>query len=199
MAFRKSLKLAAIGVAVLLVFLLIAFFILHERGRADIADGQSPASLDVGSPSFTNGSPMPTQLTCLGASLSPSIEFSAPPAGTESIAIVMDDASSPFGFVHWIVYNIPSQMRALAEGASSQQKLPSGATEGVNSDDTRTYIGPCHKGHLYAIRVYALDAGANLSPGMTKQQLAAAVKGHVIAEGQLTGIDGGDLNSSNQH
>jgi phosphatidylethanolamine-binding protein (PEBP) family uncharacterized protein len=49
----------------------------------------------------------------------------------------MDDSDSPFGFVHWLVYNIPSQVHAIAEGASSQKALPLGATEGLGSADTQ--------------------------------------------------------------
>ena len=44
------------------------------------------------------------------------------------------------------------------------------------------------------IRVYALDRDLNLSPGVTKHQLASGVPGHVLAEGQLTGIYGRDQN-----
>jgi Raf kinase inhibitor-like YbhB/YbcL family protein len=192
MALRKSLRLVVIVVAALTVFLLVAFFILRERGRADIADGQPRASLEVRSSSFTNGGRLPSRLTCLGAELSPSLEFSLPPSGTKSMAIVMDDSDSPFGFVHWLVYNIPSDVRAIKEGASSQRKLPPGATEGIGSADTNGYVGPCHKGHQYVIRVYALETTASLSPGLTKRQLASAIKGHVLAEGRLIGVDGGN-------
>jgi Raf kinase inhibitor-like YbhB/YbcL family protein len=192
MKFKSSTKLAAICVATVISCLVIIFLILRQCGRADIAGQHPRASLNVSSSSFLTGDQMPSRITCSGKGLSPALEISPPPTGTRSLAIVMDDTDSPFGFVHWVVYNIPSDVRAMAEGASSQGKLPTGATEGVNSADTVGYVGPCHRGHHYVVRVYALDTVARLSPGATKRQLALAVKGHVLAEGQLTGIDAGN-------
>jgi Raf kinase inhibitor-like YbhB/YbcL family protein len=195
MAIKTSLKFTAISVAVLIAVALVALLILRERGRADIAEGQTPIPLVVKSSSFTDGGTIPKKYSCLGENLSPALEFASPPVGTKSIAIVMDDSDSPFGFVHWLVYNIPDQAHAISEGASSQKALPVGAAEGVGTTGSSSYAGPCPPGgkpHRYVIRVYALATGAALAPGMTKQQLASAVKGNVLAEGQWTGIFGGD-------
>jgi Raf kinase inhibitor-like YbhB/YbcL family protein len=194
---NKLIQSASVGILVLMIVLSIAFFMLRRRGRADIAAGQAHASLDVKSPDFTEGGSIPAQFTCTGANLSPALEIGLPPTGTRSFAIVMDDPDSPFGFVHWLVYNIPSQVREIGEGASSQKQLPTGTVEGVSGADTKGYTGPCppgNKPHHYVIRVYALDTDLNFSPGITKQQLASGVTGHVLAEGQLTGFYGGDQN-----
>ena len=191
-ALNKSLLWTAIGVALMAGPLLISA--VRARWRADLADGQTHAWFDVSSSSFNHGSRIPDRLTCRGANLSPAVEFSARPVGTKSFAIVMDDSDSPFGYVHWLVYNLPGDAGEVAEGASSQRKLPAGASEGPNSADSNGYSGPCPPGnrtHHYVIRIYALDTGASLLPGMTKRQLAAAVKGHVLAEGQVTGLYGG--------
>jgi Raf kinase inhibitor-like YbhB/YbcL family protein len=191
-ALKKSIVLTAIGVVLVAGLLLISM--LRGRWRADLADGQTHTWFDISSSSFNNGSRIPARLTCRGANLSPAVEFSARPVGTRSFAIVMDDSDSPFGYVHWLLYNIPGDAGEVSEGASSERKLPAGASEGLSSADTNGYSGPCPPGnrtHRYVIRIYALDTDANLLPGMTKQQLAAAVKGHVLAEGQLTGLYGG--------
>jgi Raf kinase inhibitor-like YbhB/YbcL family protein len=191
MAPDKSFKFTAVGIAIFVCLLLSVRFILRERGRADIAEGQTRTSLNVSSSSFSNGALIPVRLTCEGDNLSPAVEFSSPPTGTRSIAIVMDDADSPFGFVHWLVYGIPSGVNAIAEGASSQKKLPSGAAEGLSYAAISAYAGPCPPGketHRYVIRVYALGTSVSLPPGITKQQLAAAVRGQVLAEGQWTGM-----------
>jgi Raf kinase inhibitor-like YbhB/YbcL family protein len=185
------MKLTAIGIAIFVCLLLAARFILHERARADIAEGQARTALTVISSSFSNGGLMPVRLSCEGENLSPSVAFSSAPAGTSTIAIVMDDADSPSGFVHWLVYDIPSGVDAIAEGASSRMKLPPGAAEGLSYNGISGYAGPCPPGktpHRYVIRVYALNTSVSRSPGLTKKQLAAAVRGHVLAEGQWTGL-----------
>jgi Raf kinase inhibitor-like YbhB/YbcL family protein len=193
MRFNSSLKFTAIGIAILLGIAMIALFVLRERGRADIAEGQALVRLEITSASFSDGGPIPKKYTCLGENLSPSIDIASPPAGTKSMAIVMDDPDSPFGFVHWLVYNIPGEAMTIPEGASSRKTLPRGAIEGVGSGDANGYSGPCPPGgklHRYAIRVYALAADAVLGPQMTKQQLASAVQGRVLAEGQWSGMFG---------
>lgn len=175
---------------VLALILVSAILLLRQRSRADIAQGQTHGSITVESSSFASGDPIPRRFTCDGGSQSPEIHWPAPQTGTKSLAVVMEDLDAPFGFVHWLVYNIPAEARGLAEGASSQAALPHGAVQGINSLDTLAYFGPCPPGakpHHYAFRLYALDVPLDLPPGRTKQQLAEAVKEHVLAEGQITG------------
>jgi Raf kinase inhibitor-like YbhB/YbcL family protein len=197
MASRRSIKRIGISVALLLACLLAGLLIMRHLGRADIANGTTPVSLAIRSSSFSDGGRIPARLTCGGPSLSPQVAYSGEPAATQSLAIVMDDPDTPFGFVHWLVYNIPTETHALAEGASSQRKLPAGATEGKNSDDAEGYFAPCPPGtkpHRYVIRMYALDISPGLPPGLTKQQLASAVRGHILAEGQWMGLYGRSRN-----
>jgi Raf kinase inhibitor-like YbhB/YbcL family protein len=193
-AVKRTAKYAAIVLLALIGIVLIAFMVLRSRGHADIADGHATLPLQVKSSSYADGGLIPKRFTCVADGLSPAIEFGSAPSGTKSLAIVMDDADSPFGFVHWLVYNIPSQTQTIAEGASSQKALPGGAIEGLGSDETAHYSGPCPPGnqtHRYVMRVYALTLDAALKPGMTKQQLAVAVEGHVLAEGRWAGLFGG--------
>lgn len=186
---RKWTLWVAIGV-VFLALLMLGILQVHRRhGRADIADGQTLAPLGISSSSFASGDAIPRRLTCDDAGLSPEIQLPQPPAGTRSFAIVMDDPDAS-GFVHWLAYNLPAGTREIAEGASNRAELPHGAAEGMNSLDKIGYFGPCPPGtkpHHYVLRLYALDTDLDLPPGATKKQLAAAVKGHVLAEGQMTG------------
>src|ERR1700722_19647376 len=127
-AWRVALCLVILG------FILVgAFLLLRRRAHADIAEGQTHSSITVESSSFSNGENIPKRFTCDGAGLSPEIHWASPPPSARSLAIVMDDTDTPLGFVHWLVYGIPVETRALAEGASSQAGLPHGAVEGVNS------------------------------------------------------------------
>jgi Raf kinase inhibitor-like YbhB/YbcL family protein len=191
MAFNKWTRRIALCVAILALILVGALLFIWRHGRADIAQGQTRGTLTVEASSFMSGSNIPTRFTCDGAGMSPEIHWPSPPAGTRSVAIVMDDPDAPFGFVHWLVYDIPIKAHEITEGASSQAALPAGAVEGINSSSSIGYTGPCPPGakpHHYVFRLYALDVPLDLPSGKNKEQLAAAVKDHVLAEGQLTGL-----------
>ena len=134
---------------------------------------------------------MPPKLTCDGPDLSPDIQLPTPPPGTKSFAIVMDDPDAPIKFTHWLAYNIPAGTRDIAEGASSPSKRLDHGAEGVNNFGNLGYGGPCPpvgRAHHYVLKVYALDVNPALPPGQNKQQLAAVLDGHVLAEGQITGL-----------
>jgi Raf kinase inhibitor-like YbhB/YbcL family protein len=191
MAFSKWTRRITLCLVILVLILVGAFLLLRRHGHADIAQGQTQRSIAVETASFPTGNSIPARFTCDGAGLSPEIHWPSPPSGTRSLAIVMDDPDAPLGFVHWLVYGIPIEAREIAEGASSQAGLPHGTAEGINSSGSVGYTGPCPPGakpHHYVFRLYALDVPLALPPGLDKEQLAAAVKDHVLAEGQLTGL-----------
>ncbi|MBV8673452.1 MAG: YbhB/YbcL family Raf kinase inhibitor-like protein [Acidobacteriaceae bacterium] len=162
----------------------------RRQSSGDLAEGQTPASLIITSSSFANDDRIPQKFTCDGAGLSPDIQLPSPPSGTRSFLLVMDDPDAS-GFVHWIVYNIPPDTHDIPEGASSGGRLPAGAAEGENSINKAGYFGPCPpppSPHHYVFRVYAMDKTLDLPAGETKKDLADAVKGHILAEGRLTGL-----------
>jgi Raf kinase inhibitor-like YbhB/YbcL family protein len=193
MTFRSWVAWFAAGVLVLVVIGGISAVVIRSRWRQerpDIAGGQAFASIPVRSSSFADGDRIPFKFTCNGASLSPDIQLPPPPSGTKSFFLEMDD-SDAWGFIHWLVYNIPPDTRDIPEGASSHKALPAGAAEGENSMDDTGYAPPCPPGsnaHHYVFRVYALDTNLALPAGQTKKELAAAVKGHILAEGGIAGV-----------
>lgn len=140
---------------------------------------------------------MPPTLTCEGENLSPQIKLSLPPAGTKSLAIVVDDPDAPVPFTHWLAYGIPANTRELPQGASTPSRQLEHAAEGTNSFGRTGYSGPCPpegKPHHYVFHVYALDVMPTLSAGASAEQVNAAIHGHVLAEGRITGLyaRGGD-------
>jgi len=187
---RKSSWWVMIAVALLAVFVL-GYIRAHRRpADSDIADGQKVGAMRIRSSSFSDGDHIPVQFTYDGDGRSPDIKLPVVPAGTKSFALVMDDPDAG-GFVHWLVYNIPPGTSDIPEGAAAAGKLPQGAAEGMNSLDKVGYFGPCPPGsrpHHYIFRLYALDVNPGLPTGQTKEQVAATVKGHVLAEGRMTGL-----------
>jgi Raf kinase inhibitor-like YbhB/YbcL family protein len=150
--------------------------------------GQGKPDLQLTGPSFANGE-IPRKFTCDGDDTSPHLEWVAPPAATQSFALTIVDHDAPVGsFVHWVLYDVPPETRALPEGVPTQDKLPDGSRQGRNDFDKIGYGGPCPPGgssHRYTFSLYALDSKLNLAPRATRSQLEAAVKGHILARGQL--------------
>lgn len=148
-------------------------------------------SLQITSPAFQEGQTIPKHHTADGPDKSPALAWSGTPEGTKSFALICDDPDAPRGtWVHWVLYNLPPETRALPEGLPTTHPLPSGARQGKNDFGKIGYGGPSPpkgKPHRYFFKLYALDIALTLPPGATKAQVEAAIKGHVLAEGQLMG------------
>jgi Raf kinase inhibitor-like YbhB/YbcL family protein len=142
--------------------------------------------LNVRSTAFSDGQTIPQKYTCDGPNVSPSLAWSGVPERAKSVAIMCDDPDAPSGtFTHWIVYDITPDITELAEGSSG------GGKEGVNSFARTGYGGPCpppgDRAHRYLFQVYALDIESLGRAGLSNKDVTAAMKGHVLAEGQLMG------------
>ena len=133
---------------------------------------------------------IPRQYTCDGANISPPLSWDSIPDSTKSFALICDDPDAPGGtWVHWVVYNIPANVKELAEKIPLQENLANGAGQGKNDSRKIGYSGPCPPGgtHRYYFKLYALDVVLDLNPGATKNDLLRAMEGHILATGQLMG------------
>lgn len=148
-------------------------------------------SIEVTSKAFQKETAIPKQYTGDGADQSPPLHWSEPPAGTKSIALICDDPDAPRGtWVHWVLFNLPAQTRHLEPGVPTTAALANGAKQGQNDFGNIGYGGPAPpkgKPHRYFFKLYAVDAILDLAPGATKAQLLDAMKGRILAEGQLMG------------
>src|ERR1035438_2332182 len=179
------LRLAAWGVAAGLLLLAAAL-----RGyRVYIARGQT---MHLTNTSFKDGSQIPAKYTCSGAGISPQLAWTAPPAKTASLALIVTDPDAPRGtWVHWVLYNLLAGTRALPEGLPALDQLPDGALQGRNDFGEIGYGGPCPppgSPHHYVFTLYALDAKLNLPVGATRAQVEAGLQGHILDSGRLVGI-----------
>jgi len=134
---------------------------------------------------------IPKEFTCDGPDISPALEWTEPPAGTESFAIIVDDPDAPAGtWVHWVLYDIPGDTRKLEDGIAKDRQLPNGARQGRNDFGKIGYNGPCPpKGgpHRYFFKLYALDKKMNLKAGASKAELERAMKGHLLGKAEVVG------------
>ena len=148
----------------------------------------------LSSRAFENGAPIPLKHTCDGADMSPPLSWTGSPAGTKSLALIADDPDAPSGtFVHWILFNLPGNEVQLPDNVHRGETLPQkfgGALQGKNDFRRIGYGGPCPPpgpAHRYSFRLHALDAALPLKAGATKQELVAAMQGHILASAELMG------------
>ncbi len=148
-------------------------------------------SLKLTTTAFQPGGIIPKKFTCDGADVSPALAWSDLPAGTLSVALIMDDPDAPVGtWVHWVLYDLPPSARELPEGVPKQEELASGARQGRNDFRKIGYGGPCPPrgpAHRYFFKLYALDAKTKLKAGATKADLERAMQGHILAQAELIG------------
>jgi len=143
------------------------------------------------STAFQEGAIIPNKHTCSGQDVSPPLQWSAPPKGTQSFALIMDDPDAPIGtWVHWVIFNIPGQTSNLPEGVPPKNSFPTGEQQGINDFKRIGYGGPCPppgKPHRYYVKLYALDTILKLQPGAKKAEVLAACQSHILGEAHLMG------------
>ena len=115
----RQLGLRIFLLLLLLVVFTAAWVILRKaEGHKDIVDAGTVPALTVTSSSFPDNGMIPSKFTCDGGDVSPQLSISTPPAGTKSLAWIVDDPDAPMGnFVHWVSFNLPPGLRDLPEGA----------------------------------------------------------------------------------
>jgi Raf kinase inhibitor-like YbhB/YbcL family protein len=150
----------------------------HVRAKA------AKTSLVVTSSAFRNTEAIPREYTCEGVNKTPPIAWSKVPSGTQSFAILVEDPDAPKKtFTHWLVTGLPPSTTEVQPGAP----LPKEAAVSSNDKGTEGYTGPCPPSgrHRYIFHVYALDIP--FAKQLTRSELLTQIRGHVIAEGKVTG------------
>jgi Raf kinase inhibitor-like YbhB/YbcL family protein len=141
--------------------------------------------MKITSSAFQEGGTIPEKFSKNGRNVSPELRIEGAPPETKSLALIVDDPDAPVGlFTHWLVWNIDPKAMDIAEGGS-----PSGAVQGKNDFGETGYGGPQPPSgtHRYYFKIFALDRALELKPGAKRKEVDVAMKGHVIAQGQLMG------------
>jgi Raf kinase inhibitor-like YbhB/YbcL family protein len=138
---------------------------------------------------YSEGGAIPKLHTCEGADLSPAIEWSGEPAGTQSFALILDDPDAPGKtWNHWLLYDLSPSIHDLAQGYKPGRL----GVSGTNDFGKPGYGGPCpprgHGPHRYFLKLYALNVPSlGLKAGANREELDRALKGHILAEAQYMG------------
>lgn len=144
--------------------------------------------LDLQSSAFTDNEMIPSKYTCEGKNVVPPLQISNTPAGTKSLALILDDTdvpSAPGGiFTHWVVWNMPPNTKGIIEGQEPDGIL------GKGTSGKEGYIGPCPPTgtHHYHFKLFALDTVLTLEKGSDKQSLENAMISHILDETELIGL-----------
>jgi len=142
------------------------------------------ATMKITSSAFHEGGDIPSKFTCDASDTSPPLQITGIPSEAKSLVLIADDPDAPGGlFTHWLVWNIPPHTSSIAEGSA-----PKGV-QGANDFGKSGYRGPCPPPgrHRYSFKIFALDRELELRSGAKRSQVDAAMKGHVIAQGELVG------------
>lgn len=153
--------------------------------------GFALSDLDVVSSAFEPRGDIPRRHTGEGEDVSPPLAWSRAPEGTQGYAVICHDPDAPlisgngnYGFVHWVLYNLPASTTALIEGDDS-------GTSGVNDFGNSGYGGPMpppgHGPHHYYFWVLALDRALDLPAGLSLQAFLQRAEPHVLGMNRLVG------------
>lgn len=151
--------------------------------------------MTITSPSFMHDRTIPVRHTCDGRNVSPPLAWDGIPSGAKSLALIVDDPDAPdpaspkMTWVHWVLYNIPTDTDGLAEGVAVKDG-PAGMLQGTNDWQRIGYGGPCPPvgKHRYFFKLYALDAVLPDLKHPTKAILEKAMQGHVLDQSEMIGL-----------
>jgi Raf kinase inhibitor-like YbhB/YbcL family protein len=182
------MRRARIGLIAILVSALAACGSGHgtnDPGRPT-APPASASAFRASSSAFADGQRIPKQYTCDGTGVSPPLEWSTAPEGTQQVALIVDDPDAPGGtFVHWVIWGLPP------EGGLPAATVPSGAVQGRNGAGTVHYTPPCPpkgKGvHHYNFTFSAVSHAPDVPPSATAAQLREAIANVTLATTTFVG------------
>jgi len=166
---------------------------------------QQAAAFSLTSSGFKADGDIPPKYTCEGsemakarnagdvnAGVSPGLSWDDPPAGTKGFVLLVNDPDAPGGtWMHWVLFDIPSTARAIAEGSPKNETLADGSKHGLNDWRNPFYQGPCpprgDSPHRYVFTLYALDAPTGLEPGAKTMPLQHFIAKHTLGKAELIG------------
>lgn len=166
------------------------FGLVFGAGLPIYTDAEEPPLLHLTSRVFEDGGSIPQTFACDGKNISPALEWTGVPRGTENLVLIVDDPDAPAGvFTHWVVYNLPPSLRSLPQGMPPAKKLMNSERQGVNGFGNLGYGGPCPPAgeHHYVFTLYAVSKPLDFKNPPTKDEVLKAIEGKILATAKLTG------------
>jgi Raf kinase inhibitor-like YbhB/YbcL family protein len=185
-----------------LMLLICVTIVCAESEKKDSSYQKEESQMELTSPAFNDGAMIPSKYTCDSVDVSPHLAISIVPEGVKSFALICDDPDAPAGtWVHWVIFNLPADLRMLPEGIPQELrpsigKDSSGKTiQGINDSRRFGYSGPCPPrgpAHRYFFKLYALDTTMEFVPekikeGITARELMQKMNDHILDKASLMG------------
>jgi Raf kinase inhibitor-like YbhB/YbcL family protein len=173
-----------------LLFICLFFLMCGQKQKPQAQSTpqlEVPAQFTIQSSAFKDIAKIPDKFTGVKENISPQLNWTNPPAGTQSFALIVDDPDAPRGtFTHWIIYDIPANVTSLPEGVAKSEILPDSSRQLANGANKIGYTGPMPppgKVHHYHFKLYALDKKL----GKITQPIEKEMEGHVLGQALLIG------------
>jgi Raf kinase inhibitor-like YbhB/YbcL family protein len=184
----KKLLIIMAVTTILAIILYISFVIFFDF--EDLEAKTILTKMKITSPAFENNGNIPNKYSCNGEDINPPIEISEIPEGTQQLILIMTDPDAlPIAgkiWDHWILFNFKPT------SSIPENSVPQGATQGANSAGKNQYQGPCPpagSAHHYIFKLYAVETGSfDIPDGSSKKDVELAMKDHILAEAELTGL-----------
>ena len=170
-------------ISILLIALLYALLVFKNHNQNKMAP---QSKIQLSSTAFLNNQTIPMSYSCNGENINPPLLISNVPAGTKSLAIIVDDPDAITGdWVHWLIWNIPPSITKINSGS-----IPAGSVQGPNGFSNNRYDGPCPPSgtHRYFFRLYALDITLGTDRNIRKNDLLNAMSGHILDQATFIGL-----------
>jgi Raf kinase inhibitor-like YbhB/YbcL family protein len=194
------------GKALLAIFVLAAAIIAIAYMRATNARDADrayhtaiPKTVILHSISFNAGGDIPASYTCKGEGVSPEVSWEGVPDKVRSYVLIATDWDGPSprlrlgNFTHWLLFNIPPGVHEIKSAVRPVELTQEKIEIGNNSSDVAAYMPPCPPlgRHRYVFRLYALDLPQVHPASRDRAAVMDAMKGHVLAYGEIVGLFGG--------
>jgi Raf kinase inhibitor-like YbhB/YbcL family protein len=167
--------------------------------RAQTPQAAPPAmpGLTLTSPDFEDGGIIPNKFTqAVDSYISPKLDWTHVPPNTLSFVLITHDPDVAIDkktgdVLHWLAFNIPGTATGLPEAVPANAILPDGMVQGKNRAGAIGYRGPGAPAvgpyHHYTFELFALDINLTLGPDATRDDVLAAMQGHILGKGVLVG------------
>lgn len=180
------------GIIYLVPAIFLLFFCTSKSEKPESGAEKKLPTIKIESKAFENNDTIPTMYTCDGENISPSLSWEKIPEEVEEIVIICDDPDAPMGtWVHWVIYNIPSEVDSLPEDIENKTVIQDSIFQGTNSSNKPGYTGPCppdEPAHHYHFKIYGLKSGIDAKPGLSKSEILEKMKGKIAAKGEIVGL-----------